>query len=171
MSEENKKLIRPTKSYLVSYKKQIVAEAEQIGSIKMVAETHKIPATTMHEWMTEYGSISYHQHKKTHRTPEQREEIIRAVLSEKLTLQEAAIKYKVKKVSSIRVWIREYNKQQQQLVEGLPPIDVEEQQTLSSADLKGLELAELKIRALEIMLDIASKEFKVDIRKKFGAKQ
>ena len=34
-----------------------------------------------------------------------------------------------------------------------------------------LSQAQLKIRALEIMLDIASAEFKVNIRKKYGAKQ
>ena len=34
-----------------------------------------------------------------------------------------------------------------------------------------LELAELKAEALETMIDIAEKEFQIDIRKKSGAKQ
>ncbi len=69
MSEENKKLKRPNKSYFLSYKKQIVAEAEQMGSIKLVAETHQIPKTTMQEWINEFGSIFYHENKKLNRTP------------------------------------------------------------------------------------------------------
>ena len=46
------------------------------------------------------------------------------------------------------------------------------EQGVQPSDLqKELEMARLKIRALEIMVDIASDQFKVDIRKKFGAKQ
>jgi hypothetical protein len=83
------------------------------------------------------------------------------------------LKYAADKRDTVTMWVRNYKHRQQDLVDLLPTgISPAEPESVSSAvSLADLKLAELKIRALEMMLDIASKEFQVDIRKKFGAKQ
>lgn len=59
----------------------------------------------------------------------------------------------------------------------LPPMTPEEQKALEALKkqneelLKRLELAHLKITGLELMIDQAEQELKVDIRKKSGTKQ
>ncbi|MNL20818.1 hypothetical protein D3C87_1420840 [compost metagenome] len=122
--------------------------------------------------MKQYGSSSYQENKSRRRSLSERNGIAREIVSGQLSIEEAQLKYKADCRDTVYSWIRSYKREQQGLVELLPQAGVlvetgSLQASVPSAELK---LAELKIRALEIMLDIASKEFKVDIRKKFGAK-
>ena len=158
--------------YLESFKERVVAEAEREGNLALVCSRHGISTHALNDWLQQYGSISYHSGKRKRRSLSEREGIAREIVSGHISIEEAMLKYNVKDRDTVGMWIRAYKLRQQQLFDLLPaqapsaetdalPTDV------STAELK---LADLKIRALEMMLDIASKEFQVDIRKKFGAK-
>ena len=157
--------------YLESFKQEVVREAELEGSLAFVCQRHGISETTLQRWMSKYGSIAYQQGKSRRRSLSEREGIAREIVSGHISVEEAMLKYNAPERDTINQWIRQYKQRQQELIvlpEAISSIAPEsEPDAASSADLKA---AELKIRALEIMLDIASKEFKVDIRKKFGAK-
>ncbi|WP_069661373.1 helix-turn-helix domain-containing protein [Arcticibacter eurypsychrophilus] len=159
--------------YLPSYKIEIVRECEQEGSIALVCERHSLSKGTVKPWMRQYSSPSYQQNKGKRRTLSEREGIVREIISGHLSIEEAQLKYDLSCRDTITQWVREYKKRQESLI---PPLSEQDPATVDSAgmeigSLEELKLSQLKIRALEIMLDIASKEFKVDIRKKFGAKQ
>lgn len=159
--------------YLESYKKEIVKEIEnEGGAIKMVCDHHGLPPTTVEKWLRIYGSSDYLSRRKRIRSASEKQQILREIISGRLTVKEAQLKYRIVNKHTITGWIHAYKKsvdavdlhQASNIVNPLietRPVDLE----------KELELARLKIRALEIMVDIASEQFNVNIRKKFGAKQ
>ncbi len=158
--------------YLESFKQSVVKEVELEGSLSLISERHGISFHSVQTWMNTYGSASYLKGKRRRRSLSEREGIAREIVSGQLSIEEAMLKYGTDKRDTITMWVRDYKHRQDQLLELLPAeagcaVAESGESTAASADLK---LAELKIRALEMMLDIASNEFKVDIRKKFGAK-
>jgi len=73
-------------------------------------------------------------------------------------------------------WVREYKGENTELSSPKPddmaknkPVDPKEAEILALK--KALEYANLKIRALDTMIDIAEEQLKIDIRKKSGAKR
>ena len=157
--------------YLESFKQEVVAEAEREGNLGLVCERHRISTHALQSWMKVYRSDDY-AGRSRRRSLSERESIAREIVSGQLSIEDAMLKYAVTKRDTVTMWIRDYKQRQQELID-LLPVEIGSANTeslpseVSPADLK---LAELKIRALEMMLDIASKEFGVDIRKKFGAK-
>lgn len=158
--------------YLDSFKQEVVAEAEREGNLAFVCERHGISSHALRDWLLQYGSHSYHQNKRKRRSLSERERIAREIVSGHITTEEAMLKYNALDRETVNMWVRDYRRRQQELIDLLPTeIPPAETESLSAdVSTSDLKLAELKIRALEMMLDIASKEFQVDIRKKFGAK-
>ena len=80
-------------------------------------------------------------------------------------------------VTQIRKWVLKFSSDLEGETSPLPLMTPEEQkqvealQKQNEALLKKLELANLKITGLEMMIDSAEEELKVDIRKKSGTKQ
>lgn len=156
--------------YLASFKKQIVAEIEVEGSVVLVCERHGVNRHTVQMWINRYGSASYIESKGKKRNLSERNNIAREIVSGKLSIEEVQLKYSVDCRDTVTKWVREYKRDQDSLIASLPQATVLAETESVPESAANLKLAELKIRALEVMLDIASKEFKVDIRKKFGAK-
>jgi transposase-like protein len=160
--------------YLESFKQAVVKEVEVEGNLVMICARHEISRRGLQKWMDQYGSVSYQLGKRKRRSLSEREGIAREIVSGHLSIKEAMLKYNASDVGTVNVWVRDYKKRQQDLLGLLPgSIDLSDGKPVGDgmASSSALKLAELKIRALEVMLDIASKEFKVDIRKKFGAKR
>jgi len=162
--------------YFPSFKKQLVAEVEQEdGTISIVADRHGVNYSVLSAWMKKYGSEAYKNSKRPRRALPERERIASEIILGKLTITEVQIKYDVPCRDTVTSWIREYKRSQKEF--HLPNVEVStwpnaiESNTEQELPNQALKVAQLKIRALEIMLDIASAEFKVNIRKKFGAKQ
>lgn len=164
--------------YLTGFKKQLVAEVEKedvAGAIKMVCERHGVGHKTLCTWMNKYGSATYKNNRRPRRTLPERERIASEIILGKLTIQEAQIKYDAPCRDTVTGWVKDYKRSQKEFHLQDPTAstvqDTIESDTQQELPNEGLKAAQLKIRALEIMLDIASAEFKVNIRKKFGAKQ
>uniref|UniRef100_UPI001A97A245 helix-turn-helix domain-containing protein n=1 Tax=Desertivirga arenae TaxID=2810309 RepID=UPI001A97A245 len=117
------------------------------------------------------GSSEYLANRQKRRSPSERNKIIREILSGRSTISEVQLKYGIDCRDTVTKWLREYKRDEQELSVP-PPIDNIPQEDPQLIEMqKELEMARLKIRALEIVVDIASDQFKVDIIKKFGAKQ
>jgi len=159
--------------YLESYKKAIVAEIESEGNaVSLICSRHGLSRTAVGQWLNKYGSSQYFASKQKRRSPAEKNKIIREILSSRSTISEVQLKYNIECRDTITLWIREYKKSEQELTAEIMEDAGAGEQGVQPSDLqKELEMARLKIRALEIMVDIASGQFKVDIRKKFGAKQ
>ena len=107
------------------------------------------------------------------------------VLSGKLSYIEARRFYGIKGNHTIARWVKQY--EEQCLKVNLASMNTSEErnpdQSMSHPDLQtelqektreleaALKLAQLKITALETMIDIAESELHIDIRKKSGTKQ
>lgn len=156
--------------YLESYKKTVVEQVEQVGSVMLICERLGLTKKTVTSWMKIYRSADYQSTRLARRSLVERNRIAREVISGKISMEEVQLKYGITCRETLSSWIRQYRKSQPDLQQAiLETSQLKEFLPLPTTD--DMRLAELKIRALETMLDIASKAFDVDIRKKFGAKQ
>jgi transposase len=156
--------------YLESYKKAVVKSIEEEGSIILICDRLGLGRSTVCGWLKQYGSAAYHSQKPLRHNSQTRNRVARQIISEQISIEEAMLKYQVNRRNTVTEWVREYKKGQPLLPDMLRE-ELKTEIPVSCESSQELQLAQLKIRALETMLDIASKEFNTDIRKKFGAKQ
>ena len=158
--------------YLKEYKKYVVELIEKEGSAIMICERLGISKTAVRRWIKEFASTEYHNSRSKRRSVIERGQIAREIVYGDLTIEEAQLKYNIGCRETLLSWVRQYKKVNTPLIPAQAPVEsvVKNGSNLSLAS-EEFEYAQLKIRALETMLDIASKDFKVDIRKKYGAKQ
>ena len=150
---------------------QIVREIEEGLPRKEVCDKYGMAYCTLGEWMTRFGSASYHATKRSHFSIHQRRSIIRALQEGRMTKDEAHLMHKVGK-KTLTTWLREAKHQDNDLASFNQKDMAAKQISYSGSELHNeLTDARLKIKALETMIDIAEEQFKIAIRKKSGAKQ
>jgi transposase-like protein len=150
---------------------QIVKEVEEGLSRKEACARHGMAYCTLVEWMLRFGSPVYQLCKRSHFSSQQRRSIIRAIREGRMTKDEASLIHKVGK-KTLSTWLREAKQEDSELVCFNQNDMAVKQINYSGSDLqKELAQAQLKIKALETMIDIAEEQFKIAIRKKSGAKQ
>ncbi len=94
-----------------------------------------------------------------------------------MTLGEAKTAFNLKSVSHVRQHLRRADREKAELRRMATLMNKNEarQEAVSSEDAaalkKALEEAELKIKALNTLIDVAEEQFKIPIRKKPGARQ
>lgn len=122
-------------------------------------------------WLTKHGYRS----KKRSYSPAERRSVVRAIESG-MSFKEAQVVFNVSCRSSIKNWIKRFKEENTEL-SVYNPLELAKKTTETSEDLelkalkKALEEANLKIRALDTLIDIAEEQLKIDIRKKSGARQ
>jgi anti-sigma28 factor (negative regulator of flagellin synthesis) len=103
--------------------------------------------------------------------------MVRNVEEGRMTLLEAKAAYKLASTDVVRRYLRQAEKEKAELHRIATLMDKNEvrSEAVSSEDVKALkkalEEAELKIKALNTLIDVAEDQFKIAIRKKPGAKQ
>lgn len=151
--------------------RQAVQEVEDGSLRKEVCSRYGMASTTLGDWMRRYGSSAYFDQRRKSFSAIQRRSIARSVMEGRVTIQEVAVVHKVDK-KLVRSWIRAVKQEEHDLVclnqEDMTAIPIN---AAGIFDQKELEEARLKIKALELMIDIAEEQFKIAIRKKSGAKQ
>jgi transposase len=132
-----------------------------------------VARSTVTGWMQEYGSASYQVNQKGQLNNAQKRSMIRAIREGRMTLLEAKLAYNMKSYSAILNLLRQ-EKEKSELVGDM---DIKDNKVSQGEDeekkalRKALEEAELKIKALNTLIDVAEDQLKVPIRKKPGAKQ
>ena len=129
--------------------------------------------STVSLWMQEYGSEGYKASRKGQLNNAQKRSMIRAIREGRMTMKEARLAYNRKSYTAILNILRE-DKENSDLsgdmnakANAADGQDDAEKKALK----KALEEAELKIKALNTLIDVAEDQFKIPIRKKPGAKQ
>lgn len=93
----------------------------------------------------------------------------------RMTIKEAQVAYNLKTEKTVRDWLLRHKGEKVDIcIETLPEMakqKVSMQPPGTEALEKALQEAELKIKALNTMIDVAEEQLKIDIRKKSGAKQ
>jgi transposase len=129
--------------------------------------------STVSTWMREYGSDGYKASSKGRLNNAQKRSMIRAIREGRMTMKEAKLAYNMKSYSAIMIILRE-NKENSDLSGDMnaKANSADGQEDAEKKALKkALEEAELKIKALNTLIDVAEDQFKIPIRKKPGAKQ
>lgn len=166
---------KPHKIYdkVIIYK--IVKLVEQGHNRQQLIDQYGMTSGTLSEWMQQYGSEAYQQSKRRAYSNLQKRTICMAVLNGQMTIKEAYKSYNIKNIRSIKSWIQEFKSEKRDLYnenkDDQMPKKEQEQQVDTAALKKALEEAELKILALNTLIDVAEEELKIKIRKKSGAKQ
>lgn len=108
-------------------------------------------------------------------TQAEKRSVVRAV-EEGMSIKQAQIAFNIYSGSVIRKWIRIFKEENSEIHLSKPLEMARESKNQSDnkelqALQKALMEANLKIKALDTMIDIAEEQLKIDIRKKSGAKQ
>ena len=149
----------------------IVRKRETGASSQMLCREYGMVKNTLRIWMNRYGSSNYKSEMRVSHTPQQIRPIVRAILEGRLSYQDAAIKSKVS-LACVKNWVRNFQQEDADLpVLKQDDMPAPAHSPADSVLLQELEAARLKIKALETMIEVAEEQFKIPIRKKFGAKQ
>ena len=161
----NKQLIR-----------QIVQSVERGATRSEIVKRYGMAKSTLSDWMQEYGSPAYHASQKPLSASDRRS-MARAIEEGKMTLSEAKTAFNLKSVNHVKQHLRRADKEKAELRRMATLMEKNEArpEAISSEDTaalkKALEEAELKIKALNTLIDVAEEQFKIPIRKKPGARQ
>ena len=156
---------------------QVVKSVED-GMLPSEAGRHyKVPLTTILGWMINYGSVEYNKSNRPVSAGFKRK-VLQAITGG-MTTKEAMIAYSIKSEATIRRWRQEAKRENAELVSTIDSMaDKKQQQDQNpgtTAEVKALQAAlreaELKIAALNTLIDVAEEQLKINIRKKPGAKQ
>jgi transposase-like protein len=161
--------------------RQIVKAIEEGLPRSEAVKEHGISRSTISDWMREYGSPAYHAKKQGHLSSQQRRSVIRAIEEGRMTVTEAKVAYNISWTPTIIKWLRDARRENEELVVSnkvlmakkgdTRQLDPDSSKKALEEALKKLEEAELKVKALNTLIDVAEEEFKISIRKKAGAKQ
>lgn len=123
---------------------------------------------TIKEWLIKYGSNKDLLGNKQYNKADHRLAAYR-ILSGERTVEDTAREMDIG-ISSVRKWVSDYKNE----FKVNPQSTLRERKTDSVCDKetkKELDDLQLKVAGLEMMIDIAEKEFGIEIRKKSGTKQ
>jgi transposase-like protein len=155
---------------------QIVRSVERGATRSEIVKRYGVAKSTLSGWMQQYGSPAWQASQKPLSQADRRS-MVRAVEEGRMTLNEAKLAFNLKSIQAVRGYLRQAEKEKAELRRLSVLMDKNEarQEAISSEDAvalkKALEEAELKIKALNTLIDIAEEEFKIAIRKKPGARQ
>ena len=159
------------------YPREVILEAVRLIEsgvmLKDVASLYGMSGNTLHKWLTRYASPDYHPITNRSYKPSEKRSVLRAIESG-MSINEAATSFGISSGMVIRGWIKRASAENADL-SAIIRMKKPQKENLNHPDVKALEHqlaeAQLKIRALETMIDIAEEQLKIDIRKKSGAKQ
>lgn len=152
--------------------KHILESIEQGVPRKTVIKEYGMNPSTLTDWIRRYGSAP--KIRKIYTASEKRS-VVRAVESG-MSVKQAQIAFNISYPSLIRKWIAEYGHENAE-ISSIKPTDMatKKPDQLENANVKALQKAldeaNLKIKALDTLIDIAEEQLKMDIRKKSGAKR
>lgn len=151
---------------------KIVKEVEEGLPRKDAKRIYGLGRSSLDVWMNRYGSEHYHQNlKRRSYTKLQKRTIVTAIEQGRMTVREARTAYDIKTEKTIRAWILTFKNEKVDLCEETQPQMANKVPPERQALEKALKEAELKIKALNTLIDVAEEHLKIDIRKKSGAKQ
>lgn len=167
------KKIEFTRDHLQFSKEQklrIVQEIEsgQLTRKEAMEKYNIIGHNTLNSWLLQFGKNPEEVLRKRYKKADQRLAAYKVITGES-TMEEIARSMQIA-LNTVYGWVRKYQKDVQQ-----KPKPAEKSQghgkESDKAKQKEIEELKLKVAGLEMMIDIAEKELKIDIRKKPGTKQ
>lgn len=154
--------------------KEIVKGVEDGTPRLSLQQQYGFSEGTLCRWMNKYGSPAYHQSKQRVYKASQKRAVLRAIASG-MSIPEAKISFGIVSSTSIHSWIKEDLDENAELSISNSDVMAKQVKHTDSDEVKALKEAlafsELKNKALNTLIDVAEEQFKIDIRKKPGARQ
>lgn len=176
--EEQKFMKRTSKTspYDKRLIRKIVKEVEEGMPRKEANRIYGLGKTALDRWMNQYGSEHYHQNiKRRSYTKLQKRTIVAAIDQGRMSIEEAQIAYNIRSAGTIKDWLLLYKDEKLKILQDPQPSMAEKKQPAKTSETetlkKALYEAELKIKALNTMIDVAEETLKIEVRKKSGAKR
>jgi transposase-like protein len=173
-SKKSKKL-KYDRAHFQFSKEQKISIVKEIESGKLTRKEARekyniVGHGTLNSWLLQYSSNPEGMIGKQHKKAEQRLAAYKIVTGES-TVDEISLAMGLTR-GTVSGWVRKYKNDVQQ--NPLPPVASSQSKQVGNSDRgqqKALGELKLKVAGLEMMIDIAEKELKIDIRKKSGTKQ
>lgn len=156
--------------------REIVKAVERGATRSELIKRYGMAKSTLADWVREYASAHYHARQRSLSASDRRA-LFRSIQEGKMSLHEAKLAYQLPSTTVVKRYLKMVEKENEELrTLSLRMAKNEARQTeISSDDVaalkKALEEAELKVKALNTLIDVAEDQFKISIRKKPGAKQ
>lgn len=154
---------------------QVVKEVEEGLPRQEAIIKYSLGKSTLDGWLFKYGSDNYHKNKRKSYSQIFKRQVISAIKNNQMTYKEAMTTFKIGNIRTIRNWVDRSKKENADICildNGTMAKKLDKNPEPALEELKAaLKLAELKIEALNTLIDVAEDHFKINIRKKSGAKQ
>ncbi len=153
---------------------KIVKEIESGVPRKAIELKYGVGHESLRTWVQRYSSADYQPPVRKVYTTSEKRSIVRAVEGG-MSISEAVIVFGISYRSLIQHWMKKFKVENAEISIS-NPIEMPKKTTdTSAAEIKALRQAlseaNLKIKALDTLIDVAQENLKIDIRKKPGARQ
>ena len=149
----------------------VVADVESGLSRMEVCEKYGMAYVTLCGWLKRYGSKEFHYNGKVKISAHQKRLIVSGIQEGRMTIDEVNLAYRIKGGDTVRKWLRENKKDSNAHIDSKESMMPTSNDPVSQHLQHALHQANLKVLALETMIDVAEEQLKIKIRKKPGAKQ
>jgi len=142
-----------------------------------VCEKYGMNGATLNKWIHKYGNPELQFKNYSSYTLLQRKSIVSIIERGLMTINEAKVTYGINGHDTIQKWIRTFKEEKidisvaNSVIMKKPALSQQAFPTEVETLHKALEDAQLKIAALNTLIDVAEDQLKIKIRKKPGAKQ
>ncbi|MDP9076213.1 MAG: hypothetical protein M3O71_02220 [Bacteroidota bacterium] len=183
MKKENEGILRGVRDDKHSHlpaelREQLIKEIAAGTPRSVIAYQYGVSRASISKWMSNHGSESYQlKQREAHLTEVEKRSIVRQIEQGVLTPHAARTAYGLSG-TMLNSWLKASLKENVELavydpfeMKNEPSAQAELQDAEKEALKKALEAAQLKISALNTLIDVAEDQFKIKIRKKAGARQ
>lgn len=153
---------------------KIVKEIESGVPRKAIESHYGVHSETLGKWIRRYSSAGYRAPARKSYTTSEKRSIVRAVEGG-MSVSEALKAFDISCRGLIHVWIDKFKAENTEISipnpTAMPKKPTDNLSAENKALRQALSQANLKIKALDTLIDVAQENLKIDIRKKPGAKQ
>jgi transposase len=143
-------------------------EAGQLTRKEAMEKYNIVGHQTLNSWLIQFSSNPADVVKKQYKKADQRLAALKIINGED-TVDQTARTMKVS-VGTVTLWVRKFKNEVPSKPSTPSKSKTQEVSRLSKDQQKELEELRLKVAGLEMLIDIAEKNLKIDIRKKSGTK-
>lgn len=179
-SKEQKGTVRygPKGNFSVAFIKKVVQEVEAGAGVQDTYKRYGLSSRLLRQWLNKYGSVRYLQSQRPKYSIQDKRSVCRSIREGKMTVGQAVSSYRVD-VATVYDWLK-MEKADLGVTNTTDLLKKKPKNALPVAsgpadEVKALQeqlaYANLKIAALNTLIDVAEEQLKINIRKKPGAKQ
>ncbi len=168
----------PQGNYDIRFIRGILKEIEDGLPVRAARVKYDLQKSTLYRWIRRYGAQGTRPVLRKDLSIQDKRTLLRAIATGNLNVKEASVAYQVG-VASIRAWQKQFTEENNDLSfsnqQQLSKKKTKQQSDTTSDQVRQLEQqlaeAQLKIAALNTLIDVAEQQLKINIRKKPGARQ